>query len=351
MLTVSMIVKDEAPVIEKSLQAIKKYGYEIVVVDTGSKDNTKEISFKYTDKVYDYKWNNNFSEARNFAIEKAENEFVLMIDADEVIIDFNKEAVEKLIKLNEKSLGRISVISEFEDGGTVSRSVEKVSRLFSKKYYKYQGLIHEQLVGINYSKNEMYELPIKVLHNGYDLKEIKRKDKINRNLSMLEKELELKPKDPYILYQLGKTYYMAEDYEKAYVYFNKVMDIDLDVNLEYVQNLIECYGYLLIKMKRYSEALNLVNLYDVFSKSSDFVFLIGLIYMNNGMFNEAINEFLKASKMYNGKIVGVNNNLSFYNIGVIYECLGQVKEAERFYEKCSGYMPAEDRLKIISKSY
>lgn len=76
MITICMIVKNESDIIEETLQAIKKYGYELVIVDTGSEDNTKDIAFKYTDKVYDYKWNNNFSDARNFALEKATNEFV-----------------------------------------------------------------------------------------------------------------------------------------------------------------------------------------------------------------------------------------------------------------------------------
>ena len=142
---------------------------------------------------------------------------------------------------------------------------------------------------------------------------------------------------------------MAEDYKSSYIYFNKALDIDLDVSLEYVQDLIECYGYSLVNMKEYVEALKLINVYDVFSKSSDFVFLIGLVYMNNGMFKNAVNEFIKASSMSKCKVVGVNSYLAYFNIGVIYECLGQIDEAVKYYLKCSGYLPAIDRLKLINK--
>lgn len=349
MLCFCMIVKDEASIIERCLQALKKYSYNIIVIDTGSKDNTKEIVYKYTDKVYDYKWNDSFSDARNFALKKADEEFIFMIDADEVITEFNKEKVEELIKFNTGKVGRISIVNEFKKDGVLSKSREKVSRIFSKKYYKYEGAIHEQLVNLNGVNKKGYDLPIEIIHNGYDYCEIERKDKVKRNISMLKKELAINSEDPYILYQLGKTYYMAEDYKSSYIYFNKALDIDLDVSLEYVQDLIECYGYSLVNMKEYVEALKLINVYDVFSKSSDFVFLIGLVYMNNGMFKNAVNEFIKASSMSKCKVVGVNSYLAYFNIGVIYECLGQIDEAVKYYLKCSGYLPAIDRLKLINK--
>ena len=204
MITICMIVKNESNIIEETLQAIKKYGYELVIVDTGSEDNTKDIAFKYTDKVYDYKWNNNFSDARNFALEKATNEFVLMIDADEVICEFNVKEIEKIFSLNSKLVGRISIINEFKCGKISSRNEEKVSRLFSKRYYKYEGSIHEQLINLEDDNIKKVDLPLKVFHKGYTKEEINRKNKLERNLLMLKEELKSNLKDPYLLYQLGK---------------------------------------------------------------------------------------------------------------------------------------------------
>lgn len=349
MITVCMIVKDEEPIIEKSLKAIKKFGFDIVVVDTGSKDNTKDIASRYTDKIYDYEWNRDFSAARNFAISKMDNDgFILMLDADEVIVDFNKEEAYKLLKLNEAKTGRIAIINEFESSGLLSKSTEKVSRVFSKKYYKYEGAIHEQLVSECGKGN--YDFPLKVLHSGYNKSEVKRKNKVKRNLDILNKELSLNPNDPYILYQIGKAYYINDEYENAASYFSKAMDIDLDVSLEYVKELVECYGYCLLNMKMYNESLGLLQVYEVFSGSCDFVFLAGLIYMNNGFFNEAIAEFLKAVKMKDCKVTGVNSFLAFYNIGIIYECLGNLKEAKKYYLECGDYNSALDRLKLLSES-
>lgn len=77
MISICMIVRDECQILERTLRSISKYGYEIIIVDTGSIDNTKEIANKYTDKVYDFIWENDFSKARNFSISKADRKSVV----------------------------------------------------------------------------------------------------------------------------------------------------------------------------------------------------------------------------------------------------------------------------------
>ena len=81
--TVCIIAKNEEKYIEQCLRYLLPYEMEIVVVDTGSTDRTKEIAMKYTDKVYDFTWINDFSAARNFAASKASNNWILSVDCDE----------------------------------------------------------------------------------------------------------------------------------------------------------------------------------------------------------------------------------------------------------------------------
>ena len=92
MVTISlcMIVKDEEKVLARCLDSIKSIMDEIVIVDTGSKDKTKKIAAKYTDKIYDFKWVDDFSEARNFAFSKATMDYIYSCDADEVIDNENR---------------------------------------------------------------------------------------------------------------------------------------------------------------------------------------------------------------------------------------------------------------------
>ena len=100
-------------------------------------------------------------------------------------------------------------------------------------------------------------------------------------------------------------------------------------------------------MKRNQDALNLLGVYEDFSGRADFVFLMGLIYMNNGLFNEAIHEFQKATTVEEFAIDGVNSYKADYNIGVIYECAGYPQEAKAAYLKCGEYEPAKLRLQSL----
>lgn len=349
MISVCMIVKNEEKNIEKSLKSIQKLGYESIVVDTGSTDRTKEIAKRYTDNLFDFKWCDDFSLARNFSVSKAKNKYILILDADEEIAEFDKNEIEEMIIKNENKIGTIDIVNEYKRNGNSFKSISKVSRIFNKDKYKFKGKIHEQLVSLVGKKEEYYNLKVKINHSGYSEEEIKRKDKLNRNIKLLKNELLSKQEDPYILYQLGKTYYLMEDYFQSTNYFEKALSIDLDTKLYYVEDLVESYGYSLINSKRYEEALNLLGVYDEFKSYCDFIFLIGMIYMNNGYFKEAINEFTKTLEYKECKMIGTNSFLSTYNIGVIYECLGETELALHYYKESNDYEKARDRIKLLNK--
>lgn len=97
-------------------------------------------------------------------------------------------------------------------------------------------------------------------------------------------------------------------------------------------------------LEKYEKAMQLLNLYDTFAESTDFVFLSALIWMDNGFIDEAMRAFRRAVQMPEGRVEGVNSYLAYYNMGVIQECLGNKAEAEEWYRKASGYKRAEERL-------
>lgn len=348
MISICMIVKNAEKHLAGCLKALMPLGYEIVVVDTGSTDGTKQIAGEYTDNVYDFVWQQDFSKARNYSISKAANEYVLVIDSDEVVDYFDKEELERLIRKNPDGVGRLVQKNSFYRNGERFRINNRVGRLFSKKLYEYKGIIHEQPAPIGDMATYYYHIPVEVDHRGYDGDLETRKKKTDRNITILMKQLENEGDDPYVLYQLGKSYYMQEDYVTACQWFDKALYFDLDTRLEYVQDMVESYGYSLLNSGQYEKAMQLLGVYDEFAVSADFVFLMGLIYMNNAKFTEAIGEFKKATKMEYSKMDGVNSYRAYYNIGVIYECLGQIEKAKRYYSMCDDYKPALDRLKSIN---
>ena len=84
-LSLCMIVKNEEDVLGRCLESVKGLADEIIVVDTGSDDLTKEIAAHYTDRIYDFEWRDDFSAARNFAFSKGTKDFLMWLDADDVI--------------------------------------------------------------------------------------------------------------------------------------------------------------------------------------------------------------------------------------------------------------------------
>jgi Putative Zn-dependent protease, contains TPR repeats len=219
---------------------------------------------------------------------------------------------------------------------------DRVARFFNRKYVRYEGKVHEQLTSTSSAPLTFAPLPLTFYHAGYRTMELKRA-KTARNLPLLEAQLQEEGDNPYTLFQLGQSYFGLSDFAHALPYFERALEMDVNENEEYVQTLVESYGYCLLYLKQYAKALELEGVYPVFSKRADFVFLMGLVYMNNAMFAKAIREFQKATQIPVCCVEGVNSYSAYYNIGVIYECLGQQKEALDYYKKCGGYPPALER--------
>ena len=350
-----IIVKDSETTIERCLQSLHKHQeIEIIVVDTGSSDNTKSIAQKYTNHIYDFKWCDDFSAARNFAVSKAYSDNILIVDSDEYISKADIEELVKLIHNNHNKVGRVLLKNVFTKDTTKSDCIEYLSRVFNRKYYKYSGRIHEQLVSMDENPIETYMAPIELIHTGYDLDSAEIENKTRRNIELLISELKgleqgESTKKPYILYQLGKSYYLKKDYNTAAQYFSEALYYDLNPQLDYVIDLVETYGYALINSGQAEKALGFEGIYDVFGDTADFNFLMGMIYMNNERFDEAISQFLKATQYTFCRVVGVNSYLAYYNVGVIYECLGHKSEALKYYRKCEDYKAANDRILALTK--
>lgn len=106
-ISLCMIVKNEEKILARCLDSLKMAMDEIIIVDTGSTDATKEIARKYTDKVYDYAWTGSFSDARNFAASKATKEYIYTADADEYLDVKNQQ---KLLQLKQILLPEIEMV-------------------------------------------------------------------------------------------------------------------------------------------------------------------------------------------------------------------------------------------------
>lgn len=350
MISVCIIMKNEEGCIEECLKRAASLGWEIVVVDTGSQDKSKALAAKYTDKVYDFKWINDFSAARNFAAEKATNDIIFALDCDELIEFADCSKLENDISDNKNAVFCPLIINIFERDGLEYRENGKISRIYSKSFYNFSGKIHEQLVRLDGKPSKHIDAPVSILHTGYNGTVEERIKKAQRNIDLLLTELKEKPDDPYIHFQLGKAYFMQKKTEQAVKSFESFLDLKPDLRYEYVEDGIESLCYCLINTKQYKKALEIFNKYDgKFNNIADFEFLGGHIFMNNGMFSEAAMRFLNAAQCSRYRVEGTNSYSAFYNIGIIFECCGQKETAAEYYERCGNYAPAAEGLKRLNK--
>lgn len=351
-ISVCIITKNEEKYIETCLKNLKRYDWEIIVTDTGSTDKTIEICQKYAHQVHHFDWINDFAAARNYCVSKASNDWILSVDSDEYLT--NQQTPEELMKLltpwlnHPESAGIVDILNPQTGSGKLTTSVEPVARFFHKKYYTYVGKVHEQPMPINDKTPTYFRTPFRLYHEGYANSETLHK-KAKRNIKLLEKELEINPNDPYLYFQLGQSYFVMDKHEKAYSIFQKGLELDVDPNLQYVKTMVTSYGHTMLNLKKYEEALSFENIYDSFANYADFVFLMGLIYMNNALFDEAIAQFMKCTETKQYSVEGANSYLAYYNIGVIYECAGMPDEAVKYYRMCGDYRPAKEGLMRIQK--
>lgn len=351
-LTLTMIVKNEEKNLSRCLESAKGFVNEIIIVDTGSTDKTKDIACSFGAKVCDFAWNGDFSAARNYALSKSASDWNLVLDADEQIIAWDRNYLENFMKTS-SSIGKIKVISNFMQNGVEQRSQDYLSRIFPKGVY-FSGKIHEQVQ----SELPRIELPIEIFHTGYF-----NTDKSERNLQLLHAEWENNKQNPYILYQLGKQYRSMKQiadasglFAEAFTYINR------DVN--YAVDLIVNYLYTLIDLKQFKKALYIISSEHYWlNDSPDFHFVCGIFYMNYVLFDPNYNlsylpfiekSYLKClSLQNNGRdeiVIGTASFLAAYNLAVFYETTGNLSKAKQYYAiaAADSYQLAINRLNLLT---
>lgn len=219
MVTISlcMIVKDEEAVLERCLKSICDAVEEIIIVDTGSTDKTKEIAARFTDKVFDFKWINDFSAARNFAYSKAGMDYQMWLDADDVLPESEKQ---KLIELKNSlttatDMVAMKYITSFDENDKPIFTSTRERLTLREKQYKWEEPVHECIA---MSGNIVYS-DITIHHKKPDYGQA-----LGRNLDIYE-SIESSGAE---LSARGMYYYARElmdhaNYAKAVYYFERFL--------------------------------------------------------------------------------------------------------------------------------
>lgn len=211
-LSIAMIVKNEEKMLSGALDSIAQIANEIVIIDTGSTDNTLEIAQKFNTKIGYFKWNDDFSAARNESLKLCTSDWILYLDADERLDERSQLIIKDLISNTSDDIGAFYCV--LDSTYTTKNGESEVHkgaypRLFRNLKYPrihFTGKIHEQISpAINKTGYKTHKSPITITHLGYaqDMEVLNNKAK--RNYQLLMKQISEKPKDGYLWFQLGQT--------------------------------------------------------------------------------------------------------------------------------------------------
>lgn len=357
--TACVLVRDEEEVIDRCIASLIDVVEEIVVVDTGSVDQTIQRVQRYPVRLHHFQWTNDFSQARNFAIQHAKQPFIFMIDADEVL---EKESVlifREFIVKKPVVPATVNIRSIVNEQTSVNSNI---TRIFpNNSDYRYRGAVHEQLCFQGVTLESTVFSGVKLVHDGYQKSKIKNKKKIDRNISLLQDQLRLEPESIYLRFQLGQTLYVYQKYDEAIGYFDEAIRLlSKERSIpKYISTLFLSYGYCLFYNKDFN-ALDMLlkDAVDFFPDYTDLYFLYGLSLIERKEasllvnIKEAFEYCLHLGEITDGSyesVEGVGSYRALYNLGVYFEAANQKSEAGMYYAKSAelGYGPAVERLKRI----
>jgi pentatricopeptide repeat protein len=380
-----MIVKDEEDFLSPCLHSARDVVDEIVLVDTGSTDATLEIAHSFKAKVFQHEWKEDFSDARNVSLKHATSDWILFLDADEILDQKSAQMLPEILYRTEH-FGFFFCIYNVKENGFVSGRHYTVRLFRNQESIHFVGRIHEHisLMGtLAYPGMSIY-------HFGYDLDPETMKRKKERNARILKQALAACGEDSVLRYHLAGVHLMLGEYEEAVEHATVGMELTEEFKeknclyLVTLQVLINVY----CKMGKWDEAeaccLKALEIRDDFI---DALHTLARIYMirndcrkalltyhrflekkrlidcepERGIFFRSLNSWGREAEVHNdlGGIFYENGNLdraieearraiallphearSYYNLGSALAARGNVKEAEESFRKALEIQPA-----------
>lgn len=333
--SVCIIAKNEEKYIGQCLESISEYGLETVVVDTGSADKTKAIAQKYTDKVFDFEWCDDFSRVRNYCADMASNDWILVIDCDEKIQTLDTDRLLILMKKFPHSIGKLTIKNI--TAGDNDYSTDEIMRFYNRQEYCFKAPVHEQLRRKskvnNDEKMKCFNLPIEVIHYGYALSRDEMIKKQQRNLQLLYKMIETDPDNAYVYFQIGQSQAIMENYAQAIEAYEKSIQLDADTDKPYVQLLIislsKCYS----QIGDIRQALTLIEKYAPFFNTAAFTEMHAGLLWDSGQHLKSMVLYMKATLMPDADTLGEGLLRCYAHLIQGYYDAGDIKMAEMFKEK------------------
>ncbi len=348
-LSLCMIVKDEQECLARALENADIFADEIIIVDTGSSDKTKEIAKNFSDKIYDFKWVGDFSKARNFSFDKASCPYIMWLDADDIVPNSSAESIADWKKQEEDvDVVMCPYVANYDENFNPVFEYLRERIVKNSKALRWHDRVHEVIVP---SGKIINSTAIKIFHGK------KKKEATSRNLliykQMLEEGEKLSPRSNF--------YYARELYFNNYINeaiheFSRFLSGGegwKENNIEACLNLAKCYCL----QEKYSNALTSLFgsfIYDI--PRSEVLYEIGNIYSQKEEFSKAIYwyKLALASKpeIESGGFVNIETCtfLPALALCVCYDKMGDKLNAFHYHEIAKGFKP-QDKSVLHNQEY
>jgi glycosyltransferase involved in cell wall biosynthesis len=358
-----MIVKDEADWILQCIESVKDLVSEIIIVDTGSKDNTVELARGLGAKIFNFEWCNDFAAARNFSIENATCDWILVLDADEAIDSADFEKIRALINdpkncclFTQRHYTNDPRLSNYIPCKKESPKWEKsyagyfessLVRLFPRKSdVRYEGKVHE-LIEYGIKNNPSYTIVnsgIRIHHYGHTPEVTAKKDKRGLYSGLGEAKLDDSENAWKNYFELGIEYNIGGKLNESC----EALIQSSKLNPYYIETWINL-GYVQCELGKYEEAIySLKNALTISPRSAQAYCNLGVVYLRQSNFKLAERCFT------NAVILDQNYVNAFCNLGKALAYMNRFSEAAHFYKRALDLMPncptAIEDLKVIYES-
>lgn len=348
-LSLCMIVKNEEAVLRRCLESVKDIADEIVIVDTGSTDHTKEIAEEFTNRIYDFSWKDDFSEARNFALSKGYKDYLMWMDADDVI---TKENIQKMKELKVMLAPDVDVVMmpyevAFDENGRSTFDYYRERIVKNHRGFWFTGKVHEVIQ----PRGKIYYADIPIRHQKENVQDNDRNIRIYEQMERSGERFESRA-----LYYYGRELVYHRKYEKA----EEILKEYLEREDGWVENRIDATRQLAVccyMQKKDSLALMWLLkafVYDV--PRGETCCDLGRHFMDREEYHQAIYWFeqaLNAKKATRSGAFVAEDCYGFLpaiSLCICYEKTGNRSKAEQ-YNELAGYFKPESYYYLKNKEY
>ncbi len=348
-LSVCLIIKNEEKFLGNCLNSVRGLADEIIVVDTGSRDKSKEIALSHGAKVFDFAWQDDFAAARNFSLQQATGDWILILDADEELAVEEHSKLKEALNAWEVEGFRVLTKNYSNDSGTqawqpligearaLSRGLQgwfpsiKVRLFQNKKNFIFLGKVHEIVPEDSFLT--LATLPISIDHYGALRGDSEEKTKMHLSLTL--QKIREGPENAKAYFELGVQYKNLARLVEAESALRK--SFSLSPSISSLLNL----ALVLQKQGKISEAIEKYE--EILAKtlspkdSAEANFGLGYCYYVRGNLEEAAKNFAQAILLQPHFVE------AYVNLAAVREKQGKLKEAYALLEKALYFAPQHPR--------